>query len=89
MNLWGMQGSTAQRDWCAFVVCELCQKHSVLYYNVFLFWFIKNTYTEVFCYMMKHVYGITKTVSYMVHLIWYMEIKTCTKYCLYEKNMYR
>ena len=41
MNLWGMQGSTAQRDWCAFVVCELCQKHSVLYYNVFLFWFIK------------------------------------------------
>ena len=39
--------------------------------------------------MIKHVYGITKTVSYMVHLIWYMEKKTCTKYCLYEKNMYR
>ena len=31
----------AQRDWCAFIVCELCQKHSVLYYNVYLFWFIK------------------------------------------------
>ena len=25
--------------------------------------------------MIKHVYGITKTVSYMVHLIWYMEKK--------------
>ena len=42
MNIWGVQGTTAQRDRCAFVLCELRQKHSVLYYNVYLIWFIKN-----------------------------------------------
>ena len=48
MNIWGVKGTTAQRDRCAFVLCELYQKtFCVILYCIFDLVY-KNTYTEVF-----------------------------------------
>ena len=48
------------------------KKHPVLYYNVYLIWFINIPTLKTF-YMIKHVYGTTKTVYYKVYLIWSMK----------------
>ena len=37
------------------------KKHPALYYNVYLIWFINIPTLKTF-YMIKHVYGTTKTV---------------------------
>ena len=72
MNIWGVQGTTAQRDQCAFVLCELCQKTSCVILQCIFDLVYKHAYTEEFLYD-KTCIWITKTVYYKVYLIWSMK----------------